>query len=186
MYPCGLIANSVFRDTFEAAFVPAGQTTPTYTLEGTEWDNSTIAWEADRDTKFKDLYDPVTSEPLPDDLTREAPTGSLPTLEDQHLMVWMRTAGISTFRKLNRKVDRSFAEGDQLRITVDDQFPVSDFDGTKSVVISSVSWIGGKNYFLAYSYIITGGICFFLGLLFLLKQCIAPRPLGEMKAVRKA
>lgn len=185
LYPCGLIANSHFSDDFSAQVTPNGEVIPT-ALAGKEWDDSSIAWESDISTKFKDLYDPVTDKPLPDNMSRDAPSGTLPDLSNQHLMVWMRPAGVSTFRKLNRKIDRSFKKGDKITVSITDSFDVSAFGGSKSVVFSNVSWIGGKNDFLAYAYIITGAVCIFLGILFAIKEMIAPRPLGEMKAIRNA
>ena len=54
-------------------------------------------------------------------------------------------------------------------------FPVENFAGTKSVVISTVSIIGGKNPFLGVAYMAVGAICWALGLVFLLRHMIKPR-----------
>ncbi|KAI8618555.1 ligand-effect modulator 3 family [Chytriomyces sp. MP71] len=64
-----------------------------------------------------------------------------------------------------------------LPITTD--FQVNTFGGTKSIVISTVSVLGGKNPFLGVAYIVVGIVCWILGLVFLLRHMIKPRKLGD-------
>ena len=54
-----------------------------------------------------------------------------------------------------------------MRILVATAFQVKSFQGTKSIVISTTSLLGGKNPFLGVSYIIVGAICLVLGIVFL-------------------
>ena len=54
-------------------------------------------------------------------------------------------------------------------------FKVKGFEGTKSIVISTSSWLGGKNPFLGIAYMTVGAISVFLGLVFLLKNHFSPR-----------
>ncbi|KAJ3332993.1 hypothetical protein HDU76_012336 [Blyttiomyces sp. JEL0837] len=58
-------------------------------------------------------------------------------------------------------------------------FDVSSYGGTKSIVISTVSILGGKNSFLGIAYMTVGAFCWFLGILFLLRQMFKPRKLGD-------
>ena len=54
-------------------------------------------------------------------------------------------------------------------------FPVTAYGGTKSIVISTRTVMGGKNPFLGIAYIVVGGICIVLGALFTGMHFIKPR-----------
>lgn len=56
--------------------------------------------------------------------------------------------------------------------TVFDTLP---YEGTKSIVLSTTSWLGGKNNFLGIAYMSVGAICLVLGLLFMARHLIKPR-----------
>jgi LEM3 (ligand-effect modulator 3) family / CDC50 family len=64
-------------------------------------------------------------------------------------------------------------------------FNVTAFGGTKSIVITTTTVMGGKNPFLGIAYVVVGGICIILGALFTVTYLIKPRyvleivPLGE-------
>lgn len=54
-------------------------------------------------------------------------------------------------------------------------YPVQGFGGTKSLVISTVSWIGGKNPFLGWAYVAAAGVFVLLALAGTIRHLIKPR-----------
>eukprot|EP00002_Diphylleia_rotans_P005296 TRINITY_DN1441_c0_g2_i3.p1 TRINITY_DN1441_c0_g2~~TRINITY_DN1441_c0_g2_i3.p1 ORF type:complete len:317 (-),score=50.72 TRINITY_DN1441_c0_g2_i3:281-1231(-) len=159
--PCGLIANSFFNDNF------------TFTGKSPLLiDETGIAWESDRETKFKSPSIYAGSPP------RDVPNFKGEDFENEHFMVWMRTAGLPDFRKLYGKINTPVKKGNY-EVSIETDYDVKSFGGSKRLVLSTTTWIGGKNDFLAYAYIIVGVICAVLGFLFLLKNHFSPRQLGD-------
>lgn len=54
-------------------------------------------------------------------------------------------------------------------------FPVRVYDGTKSILLSTRTIMGGRNPFLGIAYVVVGGICIVLGALFTATHLIKPR-----------
>jgi len=156
--PCGLIAASVFNDTF---ILRQGSTVIPLKKEG-------IAWSSDIKSKF---HNPPANTPG---------IRVIPDFEDEDFIVWMRTAGLPNFKKLYRIIETDLEKG-SYQVEIANNYPVSSFDGKKFVVLSTTSWIGGKNPFLGWAYIVVGIICFLQGVIFGLKHAISPRKLGDTK-----
>merc|ERR1711959_315070 len=71
--------------------------------------------------------------------------------------------------------------GSTLRVTFTSHYPVREFGGRKHLMISTTSWIGGKNSgFLGVGYLTVGIACFLSGVGFLAQQKLRPRELGEV------
>lgn len=98
---------------------------------------------------------------------------------DPHFQVWMRTAALPNFRKLYGKISGDFKSGDTLNFMVVANFEVSSFDGSKSIVLSTIGEFGGKNPNLGIAYIVVGIIALIFALLFGIKQWLAPRPFAD-------
>eukprot|EP00026_Physarum_polycephalum_P010498 Phypoly_transcript_10662.p1 GENE.Phypoly_transcript_10662~~Phypoly_transcript_10662.p1 ORF type:complete len:312 (+),score=34.73 Phypoly_transcript_10662:142-1077(+) len=156
--PCGLIASSLFNDSF-LLFDPSGQPV-VLQKDG-------IAWKSDKEKKFKNPKDGPGIRVIPD-------------FEDEDFIVWMRTAGLPDFKKLHRIINTDLEPGNYT-VQVRNNFPVSTFSGKKHIVLSTTTWIGGRNPFLGYAYIVVGAICFILGIVFGVKHKVAPRKLGDTK-----
>ena len=67
---------------------------------------------------------------------------------------------------------------------VTNNFKVKEFDGKKFIVLSTMSFMGGKNPFIGIAYITVGVICLLLSIGFALKNHLSPRRLGETKFLR--
>ena len=108
-YPCGLIANSLFNDTFREVFLisTTNSSEPNKTYEMT---NKGISWDSDKalygNTKYKPediAVPPNWKERWPNGYTAEHPPPNLN--EDEEFQVWMRTAGLPAFSKLAKRND---------------------------------------------------------------------------------
>jgi len=110
------------------------------------------------------------------------PNGSYRRVPDlssnAHLIVWMRTAGLPNFRKLYGVFQGTLPKG-TYTMTIHSVFEVVSFDGTKAIVLSNNSFLGGKNSFIGITYIVIGSVFLFFALCFLLRHMVAPRALGD-------
>jgi hypothetical protein len=179
MWPCGLIAGSFFNDVF--------------TSVDDKWSEKGIAWQSDIDYKFKlptkasagwDYADEVAKEDSSYYYMLHQQYPNFPKLaeegvQNEHFIVWMRTAGLPTFRKLYAKIDKDLKKGEKVEIEVMSQFNVTSFEGKKRLVLSTISWMGGKNSFLGIAYIIVGSVSAVLSIGFFLMDRIKPRKLGD-------
>jgi hypothetical protein len=151
--PCGLMARYVFLDEF-FSLERDGKVIP-WTKKGTVWD-------VDLDHRYKNP---------PDD--QEGIRG-IADFKDENFITWMKAAPLPWFRKLYRKIDQDLEPG-TYKLEYENNWRVSDFDGTKSVILSNTSWVGSKNLMLAVCYIVVAGISLLLAILFLLLSCLLKR-----------
>ncbi|KAF7655538.1 hypothetical protein LDENG_00054520 [Lucifuga dentata] len=178
--PCGAIANSLFNDTLELFYIDPNGTKIQIPLG-----KRGIAWWTDKHVKFrnpgngkqnltavfKDTTKPVNwRRPAYElDETDEQNNGFI----NEDFIVWMRTAALPTFRKLYRIIQKKNSMVPTLprgnySLEVVYNYPVRSFEGRKRMILSTISWMGGKNPFLGIAYITVGSVCFFLGIVLLI------------------
>jgi len=229
VYPCGLIAWSVFNDTFylndknlsTTSFYKCAkgwdaETKDTTKCTVTPWKNKGIAWSSDKEKKFIQMsaadakkavlgrsgtFTPTASNTIMmpyksfkyykcadesvKDLSKCADVDKYADVNNEEFIVWMRTSGLPNFRKLHRIIDTDLKEGEYVHFTINNVFPVSDFSGTKAIVLSTTEWIGGKNKFLGWAYIVVAIVCILLAIGFFVKQLHSPRAVANAKELEE-
>ena len=195
-YPCGLIANSLFNDTFTTPLQlnvhQSTQLNRTYNMT-----EKGIAWSSDKDLYGKTKYNYADVAVPPNWQLRwqngySADNPPLDLHDNEAFQVWMRTAGLPAFSKLAKKNENETMQCSSYQVDIEDSmyfpieidyeyaeaiqdFPVDLYGGTKSIVISTATVMGGKNPFLGIAYVAVGGICIVLGALFTVTHLIRPR-----------
>ncbi|OIW21113.1 hypothetical protein TanjilG_29769 [Lupinus angustifolius] len=162
--PCGLIAWSMFNDTYSFS---RDKSNLTVNKKG-------ISWKSDREHKFgKDVF--------PKNFQNGSIIGgahldeNIPLSEQEDLIVWMRTAALPTFRKLYGKIEVDMEKGDVIHVTLKNHYNTYSFNGEKKLVLSTAGWLGGKNDFLGVAYLTVGGLSFFLAMAFTVLYFVNPR-----------
>lgn len=87
----------------------------------------------------------------------------------------MRTAALPTFRKLYGRIESDIQANDSVTVIIENNYNTYSFSGKKKLVLSTTTWIGGKNDFLGIAYITVGGLCLFLAISFILVYVVMPR-----------
>ncbi|CAR26867.1 hypothetical protein ZYGR_0I01390 [Zygosaccharomyces rouxii] len=156
-YPCGLIANSFFNDTFPDELINVRDQSKNYPLS-----NKDINWKSDRRRFQKTTYKPSDIAPPPY-WAKKFPHGynetNIPDLQDwEEFQNWMRPAAFDKFAKLIRKNTESDLPAGEYQIDIGLHWPVRQFKGKKGIFVTHGSSIGSRNYFLGTVYLIGGCI----------------------------
>ena len=124
-YPCGLIANSLFNDTFSPPVllnsIASSAANETYNMT-----NVGIAWSSDADLYGTQpgndlsqiLPPPNWMKRFPNGYTTENPPPNFKT--DEAFQNWMRTAGLPTFSKLALRNDNEVMKRGSYAINITD------------------------------------------------------------------
>lgn len=164
IYPCGLIANSMFNDSFSSILTSVNNSNS----NDYQMSNSGISWSTNKNRFKKTEYNIEDIVPPPNWM-KQFPNGynetNLPDISTwQEFQNWMSPAALSDFSNLVLRNDNDDIQEGLYQIDIGLHFPTTEYNGGKYVYISTASSIGGKNSFLGISWIVGGLIC--LGLAF--------------------
>ncbi|KAI0048243.1 Lem3/Cdc50 [Auriscalpium vulgare] len=183
IYPCGIIANSLFNDTFSNLTLlnPPDGASSTYDFseQGIAWPGEAKKYKSPPGYNISEIIPPPNwAKQFPDGYTTDNPPPDLHT--NEHFQNWMRTAGLPTFTKLFGRNDNDQLVKGRYEIVINMNYPVRPYSGTKSLVISTVTWIGGKNPFLGWAYVAAASLFVALAVAGTIRHVLKPRRLGDM------
>lgn len=172
IYPAGLVANSLFNDTI-SNLTNVDDSTMNY-----DFSYHGIAWKSDLSIYKTSQYNVSDIVPPPNWIERY-PNGYteqdlVDLAKDEHFMNWMKTAALPSFMKLygqNKQKADVLHEG-KYQIEIGMNYPVTIFGGTKSVIITTSSVVGGRHLGLGICYLVAGGLSVLFTVLFLAKQLL--------------
>lgn len=178
-YPCGLIANSLFNDTYESTLSAVNDTESSY-----EMTTDGIAWSSNNNRFKKTKYSYENIVPPPN-WVKQFPDGynesNVPDiLTWEEFQNWMFTSALPDFYKLAMRNDDDAIEEGIYEVTIGLHFPVLPYKGHKYIFLSQRSVVGGKNFFLGYSWMACGGVCILLGIGLLIVNLVKPRRAGDV------
>ena len=188
VYPCGIIANSMFNDTFSSPTlltVPTTDGPPQNERLYSMANNTGIAWSGLGDLYGKTRYNLSQIVPPPNwnqsymfGYTDVSPPPDLHTWEA--FQNWMMLAASPNFYKLYQRNDRDVMDAGTYRIDIVSNFDTNLYNGRKSFVITTVSTMGSRNIWPGIIFLIVGGICLILDVYFILSFFLwKPRKLGD-------
>jgi len=111
-------------------------------------------------------------------------TNPLEGVENEHFAVWMRTAALPKFRKLYGYFNKTIKKGETLSFNINANWVVKDFEGSKTLIVTTTSIFGGRNPKFAKIFIYGGYACLCVGILFWLKHFFQPRRLADPKYLK--
>ncbi|KAL3231592.1 hypothetical protein RNJ44_00127 [Nakaseomyces bracarensis] len=178
VYPCGLIANSMFNDTFTPTLFGGDDDTEDFQLT-----NKKISWGIDRKRFKKTKYNASQIVPPPN-WRKRYPDGytddNIPDIHEwEEFQVWMRTAALPKFYKLALKNETTHLPKGTYIMQIGLNYPTSLFGGSKSFVLTTISAIGGRNMSLGVVFLIVSCLSGLMALIFIVKLFFQPRAMGD-------
>lgn len=85
---------------------------------------------------------------------------TIPNLQDESLMVWMRYAPTSNFKKIHSIIQYDLEKGDVVELSITSKFNTEVYSGKKSLIFTETGSFGGKHNFLSIMFILAGVLPF--------------------------
>ena len=201
MFPCGLISNSMFNDTFTLETQSDSSTCTCGSADSAQiperfncdecqtWPKSNVSlrtnniyWHSDDD--FFDAYGDYGTEANVSYLNETYSNTLIDTskdmgMRDSRYLVWMRPAAQPDFKKIYAKIDQDIPANSEVTFTITSRFPAFFYDGTKHIILASVNWQGpSKSYIMPWLFLGFGIYAVTMSLAILYKMASCPRKPG--------
>ncbi|OXB44630.1 hypothetical protein B1J91_D02442g [Nakaseomyces glabratus] len=182
IYPCGLIANSMFNDSYPFELQNVQDSNKNYPLT-----NKRINWHSDKKRYKKTKYNHTEVVPPPY-WAKAFPNGynetNMPNINEwEEFQNWMRPAAFDKQTKLIRKNTNDTLPAGEWQIDIGLHWPVTEYNGKKGVFITHGSSIGGRNPFLGEVYLIGGCICAAMAIVLALAWVMGGRKIADPTAL---
>lgn len=182
IYPCGLIANSMFNDTFTDTLLSVNSTS-TGAGEDYVMSKSGISWSTNPNRFKKTKYNPDDVVPPPNWI-KMFPQGytedNMPDISTwEEFQNWMSPAVLSDFANLVQRNDTHTLLSGVYETSIGLHFPTTEYSGAKQLFVSTTSRVGGRNSFLGVAWTAAGGVCLVLAVVLAAAAGIKHRTRGD-------
>jgi hypothetical protein len=179
--PCGLTAWTNFNDSYMASVLRRASSSSSFLQLPIS--STGIAPGPDQSNMFA-AYNATNFNPTVNQY-RGGANITVPVNADDHFIIWMKLAPLSKFRKLWGLIKTPLNAGDVIEITAINRYNTFAFNGQKSFVLSTTTWLGGVNPFLGVAFLVTGCVSVVVGVLYFVTAVyIRPRKLGDLSVLK--
>ena len=164
LVPCGATALSFFNDTFNWMNDTGNN----------QFSDAGISWRSDREKLFK-----PPNEKYNESVQWLNESHVEGNIRSERFITWMRTSTLPTFIKIAQRCIKCSIDPGKYMIHISNNYPTSNFNGEKHIILSTVNIMGGKNDDIGLAYIITGSIFILYSIVVMISHLCFPRKLGD-------